>query len=81
MKRLIIAALMVAPSLALAQQPSPQEFTLKLSASELDIVGKALEEIPFKTAAPLMQKLRQQIMEQQTPPKPVAAPVPVPKKE
>lgn len=78
MKRLLIIAALLVPSLALAQQPSPQEFTLKLTAAEVQTVGKALDELSYKEAAPVIQKLREQIIQQQTPPKPVAAPLPTP---
>jgi hypothetical protein len=78
LKSLLMAAIIAIPVIAFAQtqQPVqqstvPQEFNLKLTPAEVEIVGKGLEERPFKEAAPLMQKLREQIMQQQQQQKPV----------
>jgi hypothetical protein len=42
------------------------EFNLNVTEAEVDIIGQALAELPYKQSAPLMQKLIQQIKEQQT---------------
>ncbi len=46
-----------------------EDFTIKLTGPELDIVGKGLGTQPFNDVAPLLQKLREQVAAQQ--PKPV----------
>jgi hypothetical protein len=48
-----------------AQQQQSIEYTVKLTAAELDVVGEALGSQPYKLAAPLINKLRQQVIEQQ----------------
>jgi hypothetical protein len=62
MKTLI--AVMLLSSAAMAE-----DFTIKLTGPELDIVGKGLGTQPFNDVAPLLQKLREQVQAQQ--PKPV----------
>lgn len=61
---IIVTCLMAVPACAQQQQPS-QEYTIKLTAQDLDVIGAALGEQPFNKAAPLINKLRQQVMEQQ----------------
>lgn len=68
MKKLIIV-LSFLPTLAFAQVPQPLiEYTVKLTAAEIDIVGKALGKMSYEDVALLIQKLRQQIVEQQNKP-------------
>lgn len=59
---------------ALAQAPEagtqPTSFTITVTQQELQIIGGALEDLPFKKSAPLMNKLNQQIQNQVNPPKP-----------
>lgn len=63
---------------SVAQQPQlPTEYNIKLLPAEIDLLGKALGTQPFNDVAPLVQKLRQQIVEQQQVVQP--APVPTPK--
>jgi hypothetical protein len=62
MKRFILIGMLVATP-AFAQQPT--EYTIKLTPAELDTIGKGLGDVPFKEAAPLLQKLREQIAAQQ----------------
>ncbi len=59
-----IAALSVAPIItpAIAQ---PQEYTIKLTTAEVDIVGRSLGKLPYEDVALLIQKLREQIVSQQ----------------
>ena len=71
MKRFVIALVFLATP-AMAQNTQPTEYNLKLSPAELDIVGKALGTQPFNDAAPLLNKLRQQVVDQS--PKPEAKP-------
>ena len=42
------------------------EYIIKLTEQDLQILSAALGEIPFKIAAPLVDKLNKQIAEQQT---------------
>lgn len=59
-------AALVMPTLAFAQSSiPPQEYTVKLTAPEVDIVGKALGSLPYQEVALLIQKLREQIVAQQ----------------
>ncbi len=59
MKRYIIIAMLLSTT-AMAE-----DFTIKLSGPELDIIGKGLGTQPFNDAAPLLQKLREQVAAQQ----------------
>jgi len=42
-----------------------EDFTIKLTGPELDIIGKGLGTQPFNDVAPLLQKLREQVAAQQ----------------
>lgn len=55
-----------------------QEVSLKVTNDDVNTIGKALSKLPFDEVAPLIQKLRTQIVEQQQP-VPVPQPTPVPK--
>lgn len=55
------------PIQAQAPQAPQVEFLLKVTAGELDVIGKALGKLPFEDVAQLLQKLRQQVVEQQKP--------------
>ncbi len=80
MKRIILAAMLIATSTAIsayaqsASVPnvSAQDFTIKLTGAELDVIGKGLGTQPFNDVAPLLQKLREQVQAQQ--PKPEQKP-------
>lgn len=67
-KSLIIAFVML-PTIAFAQQvPSlASEFKLSVTQAELDIISEGLQTQPFGKVAPLVNKLRAQIIEQQKP--------------
>jgi hypothetical protein len=45
-----------------------QTFTITLTRAQLDIIGTALGELPFKIAAPLFNDINQQITDQAKPP-------------
>lgn len=75
----LVAAAAVISTAALAQQPQPPtEYILRLSGEEVAAVWSALGELPFKKVAPLMQKVQQQVSEQErvspapSPPPPAA---------
>jgi len=53
------------------------DFSLNLTAAEVVLVGKALEELPYKLAAPLIDTINVQLQAQQSaaePPKPPKPP-------
>ena len=70
MKRLLTIGLLFLATPALAQTPS--EFTIKVTPQEADILWAGLRELPVKIAEPVMNKLRQQIVEQTKPPVPIS---------
>ncbi len=43
-----------------------EEFTIKVTAQEIDTIAKGLFELPFKIAQPLLEKLNQQVVAAQT---------------
>jgi hypothetical protein len=73
MKRLIVVAMLL-PTVAFAQPTQvaapPTELVLKVTPDEVNIISEGLQEMSIRKALPLINKLRQQIMDQQ--PKPVA---------
>lgn len=75
MLKLILISFLFLSSAALAADPvQPSEYTIKLTAQELDIVGRGLGTQPYNDVAPLVQKLRAQVVEQQQPVKPAMVP-------
>lgn len=54
-------------NIANAQQSKSPEFIIKVDAQQLEIIGKGLGKLPFDDVAPLIQALRQQVIEQQNP--------------
>ncbi len=71
MKKLIIAAMLLSTS-AFAQD---KEITLKVAPADVQILGEALQMMPYGKVAPLMQKLQIQINAQNLP---VSAANPIP---
>lgn len=61
-----------------ANAETPVEVNIKLTSQELDLIGTALGSQPYNQAFPLMNKLRQQWIDQQ--PKEAVVPS-APKKE
>lgn len=59
-------------------QQSKQTFTFTLTTEDLQIIGKALDERPFKEVAPVIQKLNTQIQNQPVKEKEQATPQAVP---
>lgn len=70
MKHLLIIGLLLVPTMALAQQ-APPELNFKFTPQETDVVWEALRELPVKRVDAIMNKMRQQVMEQNTPKAPV----------
>jgi hypothetical protein len=74
-KYLAVAALITMPTLAIAQSGpapiAPQELVFKVTPDEANLISDGLQEMPLKKALPLLNKLRNQVAEQQ---KPVEAP-------
>lgn len=71
MKRLLAAVFVGISFPAWAQQPPPQEFTIRLTLPELQLIGTALTKRPYEDVAPLLAKLNEQVAAQQkaaTPP-------------
>ncbi len=66
LKLIFIGCLVVSPVMAQEQPSQPAEYVLKITPQELDLIGKALGLMPYNDVASAMQKLRQQVIEQQT---------------
>lgn len=66
MKRILILAAFLFPSVAVAQT-SPQQFTLTVTVPEINLIGTALAQRPFGEVHELIGKLNAQIKEQSTP--------------
>jgi hypothetical protein len=62
MKKFLLISCCLLSFNANAQQT---EYTVKLTAQELDLIGEGLGTQPFKVVAPLLQKMREQIAAQQ----------------
>lgn len=62
MKYLLIISLLLFPTIAQAQ-----DLNLKLTQPEADIVWKGLRKLPVEEVEVLMQKIRQQVVDQTTP--------------
>lgn len=84
MKKLLIAVALIACStVAYSQQapvpvqPQAPEIVLRMTQPELDIISKGLQTQPFGEVAPMINKFRQQIIDQQ--PKPETSKVDQPK--
>lgn len=69
--------------LAYAQAPAPApavaEYTVKVTSQELDLIAEGLQSQPFGKVLPLINKLRQQVVEQQQAAAKPVAPVEPPK--
>jgi hypothetical protein len=53
---------------------TPSTFTLNVTPAELDVIGAGLQDQPFKVAAPLLQKLRNEVEPQMRPAAAAASP-------
>lgn len=61
---LALAAILFAGPSA-AQQPAAVEYRFTVSLEELSVIGKGLDDQPYKVAAPIIAKLNRQIIAQQ----------------
>lgn len=78
MKNILLTSLVALSFLSVANaQEAPKQFTLTVTSEELQVIGKALEELPFKQSAPMMNKLNTQVQSQINP-TPRAEPIPKP---
>lgn len=57
------------PANAQAPASAPQQptYNVTVTAQELDAIGNALGKAPFEVAAPIIQKLREQVIAQSKP--------------
>lgn len=46
---------------------SEQVFTIQLTLNDLFVLDKAIQELPFKIAVPLVKKINEQVSAQQLP--------------
>ena len=69
MRNITIALLLSIASMSNAYaQPvptGPSEYTLKVAPSDLDVIGRGVDELPAKLANPLTARMLQQISAQQ----------------
>lgn len=63
--RIIIIALAILMTCHSAKAQAPSEYNLKLYPAEVDLLGKGLGTQPYNDAFPLINKMRQQVIEQQ----------------
>lgn len=62
----ICCSLILAASVAKAQDKAPKIYHLDdLTAAQVDLIGRALMEMPYKDAAPLLASISNQIKAQQ----------------
>lgn len=61
---LICTVAIAAASAAFAQEVRLPSYKLEVTQAELDVISDALGEVQYKRAAPLIQKLNGQIIEQ-----------------
>ncbi len=80
MRLKLIIGMVLISSVAYGQQPV-SEYNLKVTPQEIELIGKGIGLLPFNDVAALVQKLRSQVMEQQSPPKPVQQNTPDPEKK
>ena len=63
---MVIAGMVFFMPMANAQN-NPQEFTLKVTQTDLETLGKALGKMPYDEVAQLITSLRNQVIEQTKP--------------
>lgn len=70
-----VAGMAMFMSGAALAQSIPDQVTLKLTRQQVVTIGSALTELPYKTAAPLLQMMQSQIDAQTAKPKLAPAPI------
>lgn len=65
MRKYIILGMLIVAGPALSQEPA--EFRLTVTPAELNVIGVALGERPYREVAPLLAKLDAQLKEQRAP--------------
>ena len=75
MKKILPIAFLILPYAAFAQQPAPaQQFDIKLTFAQLQVIGTALTKRPYEEVAELLANLNSQIAAQQKPVNPAVTP-------
>lgn len=77
-KLLLIGAAVLFATSAVAQE---REYDLRVTATEVNLIGKALGKLSFDEVAPIIDKLRNQVAIQNQPSKPVEQSAPAPAAE
>lgn len=74
MKRFLTLSLLLiaTPCFSSPALAQTSDFTIKVTPQEADVLWAGLRELPVKIAEPVMNKLRQQIVEQTKPPVPIS---------
>lgn len=61
----LVFAILAPPTVWAQQAPTtPEVYTLTVTSQEVQILGQALGEMPYKTSQPVIQKLNDQITKQ-----------------
>lgn len=71
-----VAMLALLISAAFSQPAPDRVYVLTFTAADIQVLGNALNERPFREVAPLINKLQQQIQAQEAKPVPPATPAP-----
>lgn len=76
MNKIICLACLLATTPVLAQTPMPpkQDYHIVLTGEELDLIGEGLGTQPFNKVLPLLNKIRQQVADQQKQVVPITPP-------
>lgn len=79
MKKLfIIGAVALFTTASVAQE---RDYDLRVTATEVNLIGKALGKLSFDEVAPIIEKLRNQVAVQNQPPKVEQQPAPAAEKK
>ena len=64
MRAVLIAFTLIATTAAVAQAPTPPEYTLRITPADVTLLGQAIDELPAKIGRPLAQRLLAQVQAQ-----------------
>lgn len=67
MRAFVIVVVLLWSATAFAQQ-AQRTFNLQVTESDLVVIGRALEALPYRDAAPVLGRLQQQVNDQVKPP-------------